>query len=189
LTQKQKIVLPGEFITVEEEFEAGRNAYEDKDGKVFSAKIGVTEFDEKNRNVSVKEAKRKCIPIDFGTIVIGRVILVKDSVVIISIGEAEKNGEKRIPVHSNAQLLVSNVSRDYVKSLRNEFRIGDIVKAKVVKVTKHSIDLTTSFPEFGVIKAFCTKCRNALQLFGRQLKCTKCGAVEKRKISTEYLLK
>ncbi len=189
MSEKQKVVVPGMFITVEEEFEAGKNTFEDKDGKIFSAKIGVIEFDEKNRNVSVKEQQKKCVPLDFGTIITGRVVLVKDSIAVISIEKAEKNGEKRIPLHSNAQLLISNVSHGFVKSLQNEFKIGDIVKAKVVGVTKYSIDLSTSFPELGVIKAFCSKCRHPLWLFGRQLKCTKCSAIEKRKISTDYLLK
>ncbi|MEW6294847.1 MAG: exosome complex RNA-binding protein Csl4 [Candidatus Diapherotrites archaeon] len=186
MDKKNELVLPGQFLTVEEEYEPGKNTFEDEKGKIYSTKVGEAEFNEKERKVNIKERARSINLITPGSIVIGNVILVKDNSVVLSILKAEKNGQERIPQFSSGQVMISNVSRNYVKELRSEFKIGDIVKAKVINVTNYSIDLTTAEEGLGVIKAFCSKCRNELGLFGRQLKCLNCGSIENRKLSFDY---
>jgi len=89
----------------------------------------------------------------------------------------------------HAMLPIRNVSRQYVESLRDNFRIGDLIKAKIARAGPLGIDLTTAEPGLGVIKAFCTRCRHPLHLFGRTLKCLGCGHTERRKVSKDYLLK
>lgn len=185
---KQKLVLPGEFLTVEEEFLPGSNTFE-VEGNVFSSKIGEVLFDEKNRKVSVKEKKVLAKMLDRGSIVFGRVSLVKESTVVVTIMLAENNEETRIIPFSNASIYVSNVSSQYVRNLSELFKIGDIVKAKVIDVTKYSIDLATNEPGLGIVKAFCTKCRQPMQLFGHDLKCGNCASNETRKLSQDYELK
>jgi exosome complex component CSL4 len=125
---------------------------------------------------------------DVGSIVIGRVLIVKDSIVIVHLLQAEKNGEKRVISNPFGLLFISNVSKKFIKDLSNEFKIGDIIKAKISNITSYSVELTTSFPELGVIKAFCSKCRKPLHLSGRILKCLSCGSNESRKLSKNYAL-
>lgn len=185
MEKKIKLVFPGDFLTIEEEYLPGKNTFEEKNGRVYSARIGEMEFNEKDREVIVKPKKEMKL-LDVGTIITGSVLLLKDSMALIKILKAEKDNEERIPLNSTAILFISNIASGFVKSIRDEFRIGDIVKAKVVSVTPYSVEVTTTFPELGVIKAFCIKCRNQLELYGRDLKCRKCGSVEKRKISTSY---
>lgn len=185
MTEKTKLVLPGDFLTTEEEFFAGKNTFENGSGKIYSTSIGLAEFKEKERKVEVKQKKSLNL-LDAGSVITGQVILVKDSRLVISILKAEKNGEKKIPLNSSAVLLISNVSQGFVKNLRDEFRVGDIIKAKVISVSPQSIEVTTSYSDLGVIKAYCVKCRNALELSGRELKCRNCGSVEGRKISSDY---
>ena len=115
--------------------------------------------------------------------------LIKESSAVIEIFEAEKNGVPLVIPDTRATLMVSKVARGFVKDLKNEFRIGDIVKAKLIKLTPFSKDLATDFPEYGVIKAFCSNCKKPLHLFSGKLKCLSCGSLERRKISKDYYLK
>ncbi len=186
---KKVVVVPGEFLTVEEEFSPGKNTLEDGEGNIYSSKVGETEFNEDRREVEVREKTREISRLTIGSVLYGRVKLVKDSMVLVEALFAEKNGKEVIPHMPSATLMVSRVSRDYVKSLRDEFKAGDIIKAKVVEVTTFSIELSTAFPEYGVLKAFCSKCRNPLNQHGKELKCLKCGSNEKRKTSADYVLK
>ncbi|MDO8538337.1 MAG: exosome complex RNA-binding protein Csl4 [archaeon] len=188
MSLKQKLVLPGEFLTVEEEFLPGMNTFEEN-GNIFSSKIGEVLFDENNRKVSVKEKHVLAKMLDRGSIVFARISLVKESTVVVSIISAENNGEPRIFAFSNASIYVSNASSQYVRDLSELFKIGDIIKAKVKEVTKYSIDLATNEPDLGVVKAFCTKCREPMQLFGSTLKCLNCASNENRKLSQDYYLK
>jgi exosome complex component CSL4 len=86
----------------------------------------------------------------------------------------------------SAVLRVANIDRKYVKSLRDEIRIGDIVRVKVMEVTSHTIRLTTAERDLGVIKAFCSSCRHDLEKQGTKLVCRNCGSVESRKTASDY---
>jgi len=184
---EKKLVFPGDFLAEEEEFEPGKNTFEDK-GKIFSNSFGRAVFDSKEKTIQVLKKKPQEV-LEKETIVIGRVVMVKSNMVSIELFSAEKNGEKRIISSAHAVLPIRNISREFVKKTSELFKIGDIVKAKVAVVTPYSVDLKTNEPELGAIKAFCSKCRNALVLFGNTLKCTSCGLTEHRKLSSDYLLK
>jgi len=133
--------------------------------------------------------RKELCPLEKDSVVTGRVVLVKSNMVMIELLYAEKNKEKNVISSSFAVLPARNISRLFVKDLKQLFKIGDIVKAEVAMVAPYSIDLRTNKPELGVIKAFCSGCRLPLALFGKNLKCQGCGSTEQRKLSTEYLLK
>ncbi len=181
----KEIVVPGEFLTIEEEFSSGKNTFEDNEGNIYSTKVGLKEFDSNEREVSIKENNSMNDLIEVGAIVTGRVLLIKESFAIINIIKAELNGKKVVSTFGSAKLMISKVSRMHVKSLRDELKVGDVIKAKVINVTKYGVDLTTSYPEFGVIKAYCSNCRHVLGLFDKSLKCSNCGSIERRKLSNE----
>jgi len=73
-----------------------------------------------------------------------------------------------------------------VKSLSGLFRVGDIVKAKVEKITPFGIDLTTKGEGLGVMKAYCKICRHEMERFGNEIKCTDCGFSEEKIVSEAY---
>ncbi len=186
---KEEFVFPGQFLSTAEEFTPGENTFEDDSGNISSTTIGKVVFNENEREVSVFKNGRQIKPIEIGSIVIGVVVLVKEKMAIINLLKAEKNGVERICSESNAFLAIARVSSRFVSKLNEELKIGDIIKAEVIAVTRYSIDLTTAKPNLGVIKAFCSKCRKQLHLFGMQLKCINCGRIEKRILSNEYSLK
>jgi exosome complex component CSL4 len=187
--KKKKIVVPVEMLATAEEYVAGPNTFESNKGDILAVTVGQPLFDEGNREVDVKTESRKVLPLETGSIVLGVVDFVKESAVIISLFDAEKRGIKRVLRETRAALMVSKVSREYIKDLHDFFKIGDIVKAKVIKLTPYSIDLATDSPDLGVVKAFCTKCKQPLHLFGGQLKCLACGHQDTRKFSKDYQLK
>ena len=184
---KKNLVLPGDFLTTEEEFLPGKNTFSD-DGTIYSDSSGEAVFNQKEKKVSV-EKKREVLSLDIGSIVYARVMLVKKSAVLVDIIHAEKDNMERVISNSNASIPVRNVSRDYVKSLNDYFKIGDIVKAKVSFTSEYAIDLRTNEPDLGVVNAFCSKCRHSLHSFGSKLKCTSCGNTEQRKLSKDYVFK
>ncbi len=182
------IVLPGDFLSTEMEFSSGFNTFQDDNGSIFSTVYGKVIFDEKNREVNVDSFKPK-IKLHRGTIVFGIIGMVRDNFAQVKIFKAEFNEQERIISSSYATLPVRNVSRDFVKNLKEEFKIGDIIKAKVAEVKPWGIDLRTNERDLGVIKAYSAHSREPMYLFGTQLKCLSSGYSERRKISSEYLLK
>ncbi len=184
---KKKTVLPGDFLSTEEEFEPGRNAFLDE-GDIISDSVGKPVEDGKRKTVSV-QSQKPLLVIRRDDIVLGRVETVRDNSVTLSIMPEPAGNGKKVLTHGRASLPIRMVSRDYVERLSDMFRIGDWIRAKVAKIEPAGIDLRTDEPGFGVIRAYCTKCRHPLHLFGSQLKCLVCGRTEERKISEDYSLK
>ena len=184
----KKVVVPGDFLALEEEYLGGANTFTDDEGNVYSDSIGKAMFDDASRTVTISKEK-PVSKLSVSTVVIGYVHLVKDSVVVIRMAYCEEQKGRRVVAPTQAFLKVANVSRAYVKLLRDEFKIGDLVVAKICEITPFGIQLRTNEPNLGVIRAHCTKCRSILHLSGRDLRCLNCGNVERRKTSMEYVLK
>ncbi|MFH1224532.1 MAG: exosome complex RNA-binding protein Csl4 [Candidatus Diapherotrites archaeon] len=186
--EKDSIVFPGSFLSAEEEFSAGRNAFA-SGGTVLSECTGVCELDKAAREANVSCNRRVAAPLDMGSVVVGVVAMVKENAAVIEMMQASNRGEPRVILASYASLPIFNISNDYVEQIRDAVKIGDVVKAVAVKVLPHGVDLSIKDPEFGVVKAFCAKCRQPMQLFGQKLMCSACGRTEARKISRDYRLK
>jgi exosome complex component CSL4 len=72
-------------------------------------------------------------------------------------------------------------------NVRDEFGIGDWVRAKIIDIQKKFfVQLSTEGSKFGVIKAYCPKCRAPLQRRGAVLYCPRCKTTVKRKIAEDY---
>ncbi len=179
------MVLPGDFVANEEEFMPGFGTYAEE-GIVYSSNIGDLEKDMKKREVRIKVKTR--IPLFFkrGSVVYGVVAKVSENIAIVDISPARVGQFYYIPRPVTHVLPISEVRRGFVRDMRDEFRTGDVIKAKILAVEKHSVTLTTRASDLGVVKAFCTQCRHPLVLEKGKLVCKNCGNVERRKISVEY---
>jgi exosome complex component CSL4 len=183
----KRVVVPGEFLNTAEEFAPASNVYEHA-GSIYANSVGTVSEDKREHVVSVRKAK----PVELlkeGTIVYGTVTQVRDKLVMLSLKEAWNGNQPRVIHKSKAVLQISEVSRRYIKNLADEFKIGDIVKAKVSQITPYVVYVRTNEPTLGVVKAYCSRCRKALHLIGGKMRCLHCGAVETRKYSTDYVLK
>lgn len=183
---KEKVVLPGEFLSTEEEFVPGKNAFE-CEGNVCSGSSGFVETNQKSKEISVRPVKERAL-LKVGSVVLGVVALVKENSLTVVLKQPLE-GPKIVISQASAMLPVRNVSRDYVESLKECFKIGDIVRVRITKLTPQAIDVSTNEPDLGVVKAFCSRCRKPLHLFDRSLRCLSCGGRETRKIARGYLLR
>ncbi|MCX6798681.1 MAG: exosome complex RNA-binding protein Csl4 [Candidatus Diapherotrites archaeon] len=180
-------VLPGEFLCTEEECMPGAGAFSE-DGSVYSDAAGSVAMNTRLHTVNVVPSK-KLRTIQKGSVIFGRVMMVKENFVNVEILQGPLKEDRTVIFMTRAMLPIRNVSTRYVERLRDEFRVGDLIKAKVVKSSHLGIDLATDDFSFGVIKAFCTKCRHPLHLFGQSLRCLNCGNSENRKVSSDYLVR
>ncbi|MEK6902771.1 MAG: exosome complex RNA-binding protein Csl4 [archaeon] len=151
MADPKKMVFPGQHLTVEEEYTSGAHTFVDDEGNVVSTVSGTVSFDDDVREVNVHPTGKDLQAIDVGTIVIGRAALVKDAVVILNIGYAEKDGKRRRIHDTSAALGVARVAREFIRSLHDHFKVGDFVRAKVTGVTPYSIEVSTNEKGLGKI--------------------------------------
>jgi len=177
-----KMVLPGDEIAVAEEFEPGEGTYE-KNGRVYAATPGVLILDPANRVARVRAfnppAELRVGDIVYGTIDDIRGMMATATVLAIHGRTRQVSGEAEGTIH------ISNVSEDYTEDIHDKFRLGDIIRAKVIQV-KPSVQLTTAEANLGVVKALCSVCRGPLELRGHDLYCPRDERTERRKVAADY---
>lgn len=177
------MVYPGEFIGTEEEYIPGKGTYTDKEGKLYAAVMGELHIDSKRRATVVPYEH---VPeVRVGSVVLGKVAEIFESVAFVDVEVTERNRKDRTVVMSGV-IPVSEIKMEYVRSIRNELRIGDIVKATVTRITPFRLELSLKGRSMGVVKGFCTVCRHEMDMAGRNLKCKNCGHVETRRIAFPY---
>ena len=181
MTEK-RMVYPGEELGGEEEFLAGPGTYVE-DGKIVSAQVGMLSYNEKEHMVSVKPTK-PMNQVQNGDVVIAIVDDLKSSMVTLDIERIEDK-DRVVMGETHAAIHVAKCSHDYVRELEDVYRITDVVRAKVIQAAP-SIQLDTRDDQFGVIKARCHGCRQAMVLKDGRLWCEECERYEDRKVSTRY---
>ncbi|MBI5553684.1 MAG: exosome complex RNA-binding protein Csl4 [Candidatus Diapherotrites archaeon] len=183
-----RLVFPGSLLGKEEAYSAGPNAFVDEQGSVRAESVGVSLLSNEKYEASVRRLSPSKKWIENGTIVIGRVALLKEQSALIELLEGNFKGEQRVMPSLYASLMIFNISSNYVESIKQELRLNDLVRARVVDVKPYNIELSIAEPELGVIKAFCVKCRSPLTLLGSGLKCLSCANEETRKTAADYTL-
>jgi exosome complex component CSL4 len=175
---------PGKLLGTEEEFVGGEGVYEEE-GKLHALCTGNASTD-KQKMVSVKPSNAVPKMVGPGMVVYGRVEDIFEPIALVKITPVEQEGVRQTQGDYFSVLHVSNIRRDYVKSLRSEVRVGDIIKAVVSEIKRGEVYLDMRDPEFGVVKAYCSRCRGSLYMKDRILFCKSCGGRESRKLSKEY---
>ena len=153
------IVVPGDLIGASEEYLAGEGTYEER-GKIFAVITGKVEINKEDRTVRVLPVMNTPPVLKVGDIVVGRVIDLKNAVVLVDIARIKGFENREIANADQAAIHISNVKDSYVAKLDTEFNPQDIIKAKVID--EKSLRLSTVEKDLGVIKAFCTRCRTPL---------------------------
>ncbi len=180
-------VLPGNALGVSEEFVPSEWTYEEG-GKIRSLVVGTVLVDEKDKKISI--IPKTSVPpiLRKGQIVIGQVSDVRGQKALIRI-KMIKDNKRSLLTSYVGTIHISQARSGYVSKLSDEFRIGDIVEAKVTKIVGiDNISLTTAEKELGVIKAMCTRCRHFMRKSNKnEVTCTNCGNKERRKLSIIYL--
>jgi len=182
---KQKsgqFVVPGDRLGVIEEFVPGPGTYVEN-GTIYSLATGRALVDVLNKQVSVFSKTRFLAVPKVGSIVIGQVRDAQSKIAVVRIFQV---GKHLLSGFFTGILHVSDVSLRYVETMYDACKPGDIIRAKVVSDKNRTFHLSTKEPNLGVIYAFCSRCGNALTFRRVQMRCLKCGKIEKRKATQDY---
>lgn len=179
-------VLPGDALGVTEEFLPSEWTYEEE-GKIRSLVAGTVSIDQKNKKISIIPKTKSPAILSRGVVILGQIKDVRGQRAMVEI-EGIKDTNRSLPISCVGGIHISQAQKGYVDKLTDDFRIGDLIEAKVTKVLGiDNADLTTAEEELGVLKAMCTKCRYFMNKIGKnQVKCPNCGSKETRKLSSEY---
>jgi exosome complex component CSL4 len=66
------------------------------------------------------------------------------------------------------------------------FRIGDIVRGRVISLLNSTIHITIDEKTFGVLYALCFNCGGDTVRVNNAIKCIECGSYEERKLTNDY---
>ncbi len=175
--RESKIALPGDDVATIEEFFSSDNTYE-YNGSIRSTSIGRVVYDIKGRVVKVNALKDIKIP-NKDDYIIGFVhstLTNTANVRILSV-----NGRK-----SDARFDALYISRGKVK-VYNMFRVGDIVRAKVLSLLNGHIYLTFKDDNLGVIYTRCSSCGGeVVKVSSEEVKCIECNLTSSRKLASDY---
>jgi len=177
-----QFVLPGERLGVIEEFIPDAGTYV-KDGIIHSKIVGHSSLDLLNKRVTVSPLIRGVRVPRVGSMVLGQVLNVQSqnaSIRIFKINDQSLSG------FFSGFLHVSDVQLRYVESMFSVCQPSDILRARVVSEKNRVYHLSIIDKNLGVIYAFCTQCGFILELKGHNLRCPRCGKIEKRKTAIDY---
>jgi exosome complex component CSL4 len=176
------LVVPGERLGVIEEFIPDSGTYV-KDGVIYSKIVGRSLVDLQNRRVSVYPAVDGAVVPKLSSTIVGQVGNAQSDNVLVRIF---KVGNKKLSGDFGGILHISDVSDRYVNSMNEVCKPGDIIRAKVISEKNRIFHLSTNDKNLGVVDAFCSRCGNLLEPERFELRCPKCGNIEKRKRAPDY---
>jgi len=167
--------IPGDKIGIIEEFESGKNTFEDGHN-VRATVIGTVEIDKKSRIAQIQNIRTSAIP-EVDDIVIGTVAAVMSSMIAVSI-----NYVNNIRTKSNVECICQ--TRHFRK--KNIALVNDIVALKIIAHKNGTIHASINEPEFGVLFTKCKKCGGKVIPMRDAIKCTECNWIDERKLSNNF---
>jgi exosome complex component CSL4 len=175
---------PGDFLGTEEEYVPGYGAYQEE-SEIRASLPGELDADSERRlNISSKCATP--ITLKVGMVVYGRIEEIFEPVALVRVDPIETKIDRQVVEQFYCVLHVSRVKMGYARSIRDEVKIGDIIKAVVDEISKSEIYLSTKRGGMGVVKAYCSRCRSSMRLEGQTLICESCEGKEQRKLGSPY---
>lgn len=178
-------ILPGEQVASIEEFEAGKNTYI-HNGSVRSTALGIKIYDFKRRIVKIDQKNSPMLP-KIGDILIGYIEMLFGnmfSVRILYIND--KKSDAGFSAIASARVGGASGRDRGDRRGRIIFRIGDIVRGRVISLLNSTIHITIDEKEFGVLYALCFNCGGNTVRVNNTVKCIECGLYEERKLTNDY---
>jgi exosome complex component CSL4 len=178
-----KVVLPGDQLATEEEFEPGSGAALSGEN-VVATRIGEVTPDMTNRVMIVKPARNDIARLPkIGDFITGTVQSSASSIAQIRIDAIND-----VPSSKDLSGMLSMRDDRRRRSSSSPVRTGDAIRAKVVSTTNAIYHLSLDGPNSGVIYTVCSFCGNRVIGLGRgAVKCTECGMVDDRLLSEDFL--
>jgi exosome complex component CSL4 len=178
-----KLVMPGDQLSTVEELLPGEGTFEEN-GVVRAARLGYYIIDQKHRSAQVKPITSVPVIVEKGDTVLARVAMAKPSMIITDVIHVAGK-ERAVSGETDSTIHVKEIAQGYIKDATTEYKVQDVVRAKVIQTTP-SLQLTTKDQHLGSIMALCSKCRHPLVKKGNLLECENCGNREHRRIADDY---
>lgn len=181
--------MPGENLGIVEQFLPGKGTYSE-DGHIKSSILGTVDINPKMKLISIKPKSGEPALLEIGDRIYGQITDVKSQRVNVDIDQ-KINTSRQLALPYMGSIHISKSREGYLDKLTDAFRIGDIVKAEIIKITGDNVDLSTVPDDCGVVKAMCTRCRGYMKTTGKEneLQCKSCNKKESREVSKEYVNK
>jgi exosome complex component CSL4 len=154
-----------------------------REGVIYSKIVGRALMDLMSKRVSVYPLISGASVPKVSATVVGQVGNAQSDNVLVRIF---KIGSKKLSGVFTGILHISDVQERYVKSMNEVCKPGDIIRTKVISNKNQLSHLSTNDKGLGVVYAFCSRCSNLLESKRYEMRCPKCGNVEKRKIALDY---
>lgn len=185
-------ILPGEQVALIEEFEGGKNTYI-TDGTIRSTAVGTRVYDFKRRIVKINQKNSPMLP-KIGDVLVGYIEMLFGS--MISVRVLYINEKKSYAGFSTIASTRTGGSSNSGGSGgwrergdrrgRTIFRVGDIIRGRVISLLNSTIHITIDEKEFGVLYTLCFNCGGDTVRVHNSVKCIECGMYEDRKLTYDY---
>ncbi len=183
---KTSTVFPGEKVAEIEEFEAGKNTFV-LGGAIRSGVMGDKQYDLKRRVVRIDQKKSPIMP-KIGDVAIGYIEMLFGPMISVKLlylnGRVFASGFSAI---ASTRLNGRGGNRDRGERRgKITFRVGDIIRGRVVSLLNSTIHITIDEREYGVLYTLCYLCGGDTVRVNNAVKCVECGSYEERKLTNDY---
>ena len=180
MKKQGELVLPGDEMSVIEEFMPGEGTYEYQ-GVVYASVVGKVFYDMINRKSnSISFKKPGILALKKAKYVLGVVTAIKEDYATVAVYSIE---EKPLSVPLTAYLHISQITNKYLNSITEAVKVGDIIRARTLNFSL-PLQLTIKQKDLGVVYAKCSICgTKMIKMDEEHLKCPSCGNVESRKLA------
>ena len=183
-------IFPGEQVAFIEEFEGGKNTYV-TDGTIRSKAVGTRVYDFKRRIVKINQKNSPMLP-KIGDVLVGYIEMLFGSMISVRVLYInEKKSYAGFSAIASTRIGGSNSGGGGWRERgerrgRTIFRVGDIIRGRVISLLNSTIHITIDEKEFGVLYTLCFNCGGDTVRVHNSVKCIECGVYEERKLTNDY---
>jgi exosome complex component CSL4 len=183
-------IFPGEQVAFIEEFEGGKNTYVN-DGTIRSKAVGTRVYDFKRRIVKINQKNSPMLP-KIGDVLVGYIEMLFGNMISVRILYInEKKSYAGFSAIASTRIGGSNSGGGGWRERgerrgRTIFRVGDIIRGRVISLLNSTIHITIDEKEFGVLYTLCFNCGGDTVRVHNSVKCIECGVYEERKLTNDY---
>ena len=186
-------IFPGEQVALIEEFEGGKNTYI-TDGTIRSKAVGTRVYDFKRRIVKINPKNSPMLP-KIGDVLVGYIEMLFGSMMSVRVLYInEKKSFAGFSAIASARTGGGGSNNSGGGGWRERgdrrgrtiFRVGDIIRGRVISLLNSTIHITIDEKEFGVLYTLCFNCGGDTVRVHNSVKCIECGVYEERKLTHDY---
>ena len=186
-------IFPGEQVALIEEFEGGKNTYI-TDGTIRSKAVGTRVYDFKRRIVKINSKNSPMLP-KIGDVLVGYIEMLFGSMMSVRVLYInEKKSYAGFSAIASARTGGGGSNNSGGGGWRERgdrrgrtiFRVGDIIRGRVISLLNSTIHITIDEKEFGVLYTLCFNCGGDTVRVHNSVKCIECGVYEERKLTHDY---